>query len=270
MMEFLLQGYGALLLLLLLVQLPTARAQVGLSRVLEIEHEKVLENRRAAFAELVDPFRKIERAVVIDERSGDLRGEDEWVENVVATIFWVGEAASENNPTANHKSAWDTRWQQNFGGYDDPVRRNGYAPAKFKPLLNPFYVALPYNDIRPGGGGHRDEAERVIPWFWEAYRGPGVSVTKGRWIEIRYQGKSAFGQWEDVGPFETDHWQYVFGYERPRQNRNNNAGIDLSPALRDYLGIEGGMAEVSWRFAVEEEVMDGPWSEWLESLPLPD
>ena len=40
-------------------------------------------------------------------------------------------------------SAWDQNWQENFGGYDDPDRRNGYLPAGFMPTLNPFYIALP-------------------------------------------------------------------------------------------------------------------------------
>ena len=69
----------------------------------------------------------------------------------------------------------------------------------------------------------------------------------------------AYGQWEDVGPFRTDHWQYVFGNERPKSNINKGAGIDLSPAIRDYLGMEGGMDTVDWKFVEFYEVPPGPW-----------
>jgi hypothetical protein len=39
------------------------------------------------------------------------------------------------------------------------------------------------------------------------------------------------------GPFRTDYWQYVFGNERPKLNLNKGAGLDVSPAVRDYLGL---------------------------------
>ncbi len=60
------------------------------------------------------------------------------------------------------------------------------------------------------------------------------SVCKGRWIAIRYGNKICYAQWEDAGPFRTDHWQYVFGTERPETPiLNKGAGLDVSPAVRD-------------------------------------
>ena len=35
---------------------------------------------------------------------------------------------------------------------DDPDARDGCRPAGFEPQMNPFYVALPYNDMAHGGG----------------------------------------------------------------------------------------------------------------------
>jgi hypothetical protein len=64
-----------------------------------------------------------------------------------------------------------------------------------------------------------------------------------------------------VGPFEIDHWQYVFGDEAPRHNRNDNAGIDVSPAVRDFLGLKSG-ERVQWRFVNERDVPHGPWHNW--------
>jgi hypothetical protein len=231
-------------------------------------HERVLEDRREALPSLSDPFGVPQAArVVIERPQANFHGEAAWKRNVVSTVFWVGELPTENNPTPNTKSAWDQNWQANFGGYDQPDRREGYLPAGFIPALNPFYIALPYNDVAKGGV-HRPEASQVIPWFWESYRGDGISVCKGRWVAIHRGGKVCFAQWEDVGPFEVDHWQYVFGKESPRANRNQSAGIDLSPAVRDFLNLRSGET-VEWRFADDQEVPGGPWKNWsgLPALP---
>jgi hypothetical protein len=233
-------------------------------------HESFLEDRRSALPSLSDPFGVPEAArVVIEQPRDNFHGKAEWKRNVIATVFWVGEQPTENNPTPNTMSAWDQNWQANFGGYDHPEQRNGYLPASFAPALNPFYVALPYNDVAKGGV-HRPEASKVIPWFWESYRGDGISVCKGHWVAVHYEGKVCYAQWEDVGPFEVDHWQYVFGKESPRPNRNQAAGIDLSPSVRDYLKLRSG-DRVEWRFAHEREIPRGPWKNWsrLPALPQP-
>lgn len=231
-------------------------------------HQDFLEDRRTALPALSDPFGVPAAARVVLEMPRDsFRAEAVWKRNVVATVFWVGERPTENNPTPNNKSAWDQNWERNFGGYDDPVSRNGYQPAAFVPSLNPFYIALPYNDVAKGGV-HRPEASRVIPWFWERYRGDGISVCKGRWVAVHHKGRVCYAQWEDVGPFEVDHWQYVFGNENPRPNRNKGAGIDLSPAVRDFLQLTSG-ASVEWRFAEDYEVPAGPWRQWSIEPELP-
>src|SRR5581483_1799516 len=105
-----------------------------------------------------------------------------WKKDIVTTVFWIGEDAANNNPVPNRSSSWDKNWTGAYGGFDDPnpAHRSNYLPAKFTPRQNPFYCALPYND--KSREGHRPEAPRVVPWFNEAYQGPGVSVCKGRWI----------------------------------------------------------------------------------------
>jgi len=181
-----------------------------------------------------------------------------WRTGINTTTFWVGETPTKRNPTPNHSSSWDMKWAKNFGGFDDPDNRSGYLPAKFTPQQNPFYVALPYNDVTRGK--HKPEASKIIPWFKEAYEKPGKSVLKGRWIAIRYKGKVAYAQWEDCGPFRTDHWQYVFGDERPKPNLNKGAGLDVSPAVRDYLGMKSSDV-TDWRFVDFDEVPTGPWAQ---------
>jgi hypothetical protein len=224
-------------------------------------HDRFLEDRRESIPSLSDPFGVPDAArVVIEMPSSSFQTFFEWKRNVVATVFWIGELPSENNPSPNTKSAWDENWQAHFGGYDKPDQRNGYLPAGFSPNLNPFYIALPYNDVGKDGA-HRVEASKVIPWFWEAYRGDGISVCKDRWVEIHHSGKVCYAQWEDVGPFEVDHWQYVFGNEPPRPNRNQSAGIDLSPAVRDFLQLSSG-DNVEWRFANDCDIPPGPWGKW--------
>jgi hypothetical protein len=182
-----------------------------------------------------------------------------WKQEIVTTVFWVGEKPSGNNPVPNRVSSWDKEWTKNYGGVDDPdpTHRSNYIPAKFTPRQNPFYCALPYND--KAREGHRPEAPRVVPWFNEAYQGPAVSTCKGRWVAIRKGNRVAYAQWEDAGPFRTDHWQYVFGNERPKPNLNKGAGLDVSPAVRDYLGLQSTDV-TDWRFVDFSEVPRGPWS----------
>lgn len=182
-----------------------------------------------------------------------------WKTGIVTTTFWIGEDAAPNNPVPNVASSWDENWSKNYGGIDTPKReeRAKFLPAAFVPQQNPFYVALPYNDIN--SKGHKPEAAAVIPWFQEAFTGPGKTVLKGRWIAIHFKGKVAYAQWEDCGPFRTDHSAYVFGDERPKPNLNKGAGLDVSPAVRDFLGMNDTDV-TDWRFVDFNEVPQGPWA----------
>jgi len=180
-----------------------------------------------------------------------------WRENIVTTTFWVGEGTTPRNPVANRSSCWDPNWARHYGGTDDPNARANYIPVKFKPRQNPFYCALPYNDVVHGAT--KPEASKVIPWFRGAFKRSGKTVLKDRWIAIRFNGKVAYAQWEDAGPFRTDHWQYVFGNERPKMNLNKGAGLDVSPAVRDYLGMNSTDV-TDWRFVDFSEVPRGPWA----------
>jgi hypothetical protein len=192
-------------------------------------------------------------------RKADATERYPWKKEIVTTVFWIGEAPTANNPVPNRSSSWDAKWTSNYGGFDDPNpgHRSNYMPAKFTPRQNPFYCALPYND--KAKTGHRPEASRVVPWFSEAYQGPAVSTCKGHWIAIRKGNRTVYAQWEDAGPFRTDHWQYVFGNERPKPNLNKGAGLDVSPAVRDYLGLESTDV-TDWKFVDFREVPRGPWS----------
>jgi hypothetical protein len=189
-----------------------------------------------------------------------------WKEKITTTIFWIGEAPTENNPTPNHKSAWDVNWQANFGGYDDPnpnSRNWDFAPKGFKPKQNPFYVALPFNDCT-----NRDVAKQKIPWHKAKWDGSVYdSVCRSKWLVVRYGNKYCWAQWEDVGPWETNDHDYVFGNSRPKTVENDAAGLDVSPAVRDYLGISSG-ALCDWRFAEDSEVPDGPWRRYGTNNPF--
>ena len=197
--------------------------------------------------------------VVMDRPATDPAERYPWKKEIVTTTFWIGEKPTANNPVPNRSSSWDVNWTKNYGGFDDPERshRADFIPVKFTPQQNPFYCALPYND--KAVNGHRPEAPRVVPWFNDAYRGPDVSTCKGRWIAIRHGNKVAYAQWEDAGPFRTDHWQYVFGNERPKPNLNKGAGLDVSPAVRDYLGMDDTDV-TDWKFVEFSEVPPGPWA----------
>jgi hypothetical protein len=188
-------------------------------------------------------------------------GRYRWRPDIVTTIFWIGESPRGHNPVPNFRSSWDRYWYYSYGGYDNPdagSRRN-FVPAKFVPRQNPFYFALPYNDVERGHT--KREASRVIPWFKQAFVRDGQTVLKDRWIAVRRGNRVCYAQWEDCGPFRTDDWRYVFGDERPRPNLNQGAGLDVSPAVRDYLGL-GVKDPCDWKFVEYREVPPGPWAKY--------
>src|SRR5438067_4929821 len=104
----------------------------------------------------------------------------------------------------------------------------------------------------------------VIPWFKETFTEYGKSVCRNRWIAIKKGNRVCYAQWSDCGPFRTDHYQYVFGDDRPRWNLNRGAGLDVSPAVRDYLGLEPTDL-TDWKFVDFREIPPGPWSRYGEN-----
>jgi hypothetical protein len=201
---------------------------------------------------------KVEPMVQIPTSSRVTATHYPWKTNIVTTVFWVGEQAGPNNPVPNVRSSWDLNWTGNYGGFDNPepsARRN-FLPVAFIPRQNPFYCALPYNDVTHGQ--FKPEARLVIPWFKDNYTAPGQSVCWHHWVAIRKGNRTCYAQWEDCGPFRTDHFQYVFGNERPKPNLNRGAGLDVSPAVRDYLGLQPTDV-TDWQFIDVRDVPPGPW-----------
>jgi hypothetical protein len=146
--------------------------------------------------------------------------------DIIATIFWIGEEGTdENGYIPNNQSAWDGSWKDHYGGIDDPYNRNGFYPKN---------------------NGNKKSRKNE-------------SIYKNRWIKIIKGNKIAYAQWEDVGPFEEDDVDYVFGESKPK-NTINDAGLDVSPAVRDYLGLED-VDIVDWQFVDFKDVPNGSWTE---------
>jgi hypothetical protein len=192
-----------------------------------------------------------------------------WQLHITVSVFWIGEQPTARNPTPNCASSWDRSWQKSYGGYDnpDPKHRTGYRPTAFTPKQNPFYIALPYNDCI-NHKLHKPEAKLLIPWFKRVNPKPGKTSCKGRWIKIVQNKKVCYAQWEDCGPFFTDDYNYVFRNQKPKNKQNKNAGLDISPAVRDYMGIKSG-AKVHWRFIDFADVPKvGPWTQYGKNNPF--
>jgi len=191
---------------------------------------------------------------LVEESDTTFRGP--W-KQATATVFWVGEdETTDNGFIHNRASAWDPDWEASFGGVDTPEERCGYHPCAFTPNENPFYIALPYNDMR--NRGTRKNNTHLIPWNDSDATS---TLLKDRWVEVKVGPRSCFGQWEDVGPFETNDIEYVFGDAAwPANETGTGAGIDLSPAMRDCLSL-GDVAEVEWRHVDAAAVPRGPWTE---------
>lgn len=172
--------------------------------------------------------------------------------NITVTIFWVGESATvENSFISNNQSAWDGNWEAHYGGYDDPSDRKGFYPGNFTPKENPFYFAVPYNDFDKNG--IKKSNGLITGSICEP-------ICKNAWIRITKGNKTVYSQWEDVGPFEENDTNYVFGEGSPVNKINNNAGLDVSPAVRDYLGLKD-IDSIDWQFVNSKDVPNGPWKD---------
>jgi len=180
--------------------------------------------------------------------------------DVIMSIFWVGENETyANDFISNAVSAWDDNWQDHFGGVDDPENRNGYLPADFVPQENPFYFALPYDDF-DSQGNRKPQAYDIVYWATEKNWNSHESMCKNQWLKISKGGKDAYAQWEDVGPFEENDSNYVFGNAGPKNVEKSASGLDVSPAVRDYLELSG-IDKADWQFVRESAVPDGPWKQ---------
>ena len=183
-------------------------------------------------------------------------------------LFWI-RGKDENNDTIQ-KSAWDSGWLNHYGGIDTPDSRNGYNPASFTPNENPFYVALPYNDLAQDGE-RKYGSDNYIPWAGEN-DDPFESICKNRWVKIIANNNIAYAQWEDVGPYGngTDI-NYVFGGKKPLNSTDTNSyGMAISPAVRDYLlgsGSDVNTTNVNWVFVEESNVIKGPWLDKTTDSP---
>ncbi len=179
---------------------------------------------------------------------------------VTTTVFWVGEEASaDNNNIHNNSSAWVEDWLNAFGGVDNPSARNGYLPTGFTPKENPFYIALPYNDLDENGV-RKSTASKC------GATSSKYSWCKNSWVAVRCQGKVAYGQWEDAGPNGEDDVNYVFGNALPLNQFDTKAGLDVSPAIRDYLSLSGEN-KCDWTLVNFANVPDGPWKQIITSTP---
>jgi hypothetical protein len=194
---------------------------------------------------------------------------------ITATVFWVGEPKGGGSSEDNALSAWDDDWLQHYGAVDEPFairsEARSYFPSGFGAKENPFYFDLPYNDFLDSGSP-RPGRLSVIPWA-RAYtdllaryakQGKPFSLLKNRWAKISRHGRVCYAQWEDSGPYVYGDAAYVFGKgdQRPRSMLAQNAGMDVSPAVRDclgFVGLDNADNTVDWRFVDAAAVPHGPW-----------
>ena len=59
-----------------------------------------------------------------------------WHFDITATYFYIGEKATARNPVPNNASSWDSKWDANYGGFDDPNPANR-DPKTFAPKALP-------------------------------------------------------------------------------------------------------------------------------------
>ena len=171
-----------------------------------------------------------------------------WHYNVVTTEFWIGEEPSaDNSYISNVPTAWE-----------DPVADS----------VNDYYVAVPYNDLEYKNDQtvHKDSA-KLIPWYDEkdSVSYEFYSYMKNRWVMVKKGDKVVYGQVEDTGPYLEDDFAYIFGGAGgPANTVGSKSGLDISPAMDGYIGLDG-MSKTDWKFVEFEEVPDGPWKTHIET-----
>jgi len=173
-----------------------------------------------------------------------------WKSGIISSVSFMGNAPG-----------WYPRWTQENGGADAHDNLDGYASGSHASTMNPFCVALPFNDVM--------NPKLALQWVPTGWRKPvrdekSSSFCKDRWLEIKNStGRVCFAQWEDVGPINTDDAAYVFGPNRPAEIR----GLTISPAVAKYLGVDS-TAILSWRFVDDDDVQPGMWLRYDEEAIL--
>jgi hypothetical protein len=225
---------------------------------------------------------------------------------IVSTTFWVGEIFDPSLPDGSQVcSTYDSQWAYHWSGVNEGAEpagadacpgsikggcdglsnatgsrcdtearaaANNYFPTSGpKPLENPFYLDLPFDDLNdPTAFAERCS---VVPWANDpGYAGRcndhSFSYMKNRWVKITGpNGHTCYGQNEDAGPSHGTLYHdaaYVFGHTdaRPIQTNFNNAGMDVSPALNGCLGyadLNGDRDTITWQFVDAHDVPAGPW-----------
>ena len=182
-----------------------------------------------------------------------------WKTNIVTTVFWIGEQPTENNPVPNNKSSWDANWTSNYGGYDTPgcLVAPQLHPGLVRPAPESILLSRCRTTTLPTASSNRKPR-----WLFPGSSNPIPSRAN---LSARIAGSrsakataSAMRNGKIAGPFRTDHFQYVFQNERPKPNLNRGAGLDVSPAVRDYLGLPPTDV-TDWQFVEVRDVPPGPW-----------
>jgi hypothetical protein len=187
----------------------------------------------------------------------------QWRENIITTVFYVGEYKKSRVGLLNNRSSsWISNWVKSFGGVDHPNRSTVF-PTKFKPRENPFYFALPLSDKALQSVKNNDilpEFQEIVIFFHRIYsaNSHARSFLKNTWIAIECDGKICYAQWQDVGPYHIADPDYVLKNEKPKNEGGRGPALDVSPAVQKYLTMNA-KAVTRWRFVPPTEVPSGPW-----------
>jgi len=167
----------------------------------------------------------------------------------VTTVFWL-----ENRPELiircrTIEVPGTANWTGNYGGLDNPdssTRPQRYSGGVYPPPESLLLCAC--RTTMSMHGQFKPEAPLVIPWFKQAYTGPGQSVCKDRWVAIRKENRTCYAQWEDCGPFRTDHFQYVFQNERPKPNLNDGGWVGCFLPQSAITSDSNATDTTDWQF----------------------
>ncbi len=191
-----------------------------------------------------------------------------WKTNIITTEFWIGEGSTPISSTTNVASSWDEDWRANNHGSDSPWNRNGYASGSHASTLNPFYVALPFNDL-----AFPDKARRWLPdgWYLAARRMASRSPP-ARTAGLRSRTRAATSA-SRSGRMSGRYATTTRNTSSARSARSALATtMPVSTSHRPWRNTLASRTKTArrppWRFVDDEEVRPGAWLKLDEQAVL--
>ena len=203
---------------------------------------------------------KVEPQVFVPTTSRFSSSRYPWKTDIVTTVFWIGEHADREQSRSESQEFLGLATGRAITAVTTaPIPHGGTTTSRSISSRGRirFTVALPYNDVTHGQ--FKPEAR---DWSFRGF--DRHSCSRG----IRFAKIAGSRSAEAIGSATRNG--KIVGRSAPtisntfsrtnarRPNLNHGAGLDVSPAVRDYLGLRTDVL-TDWQFVEVRDVPPGPW-----------